>query len=399
VAAKGPMQDAVRQVLLPIWNAWYFLSLYANAGELRRGEHLGPDADLEHVLDRYILAKTRVLVDDVTARMDAFDLSGGAGAIGTFLDSLNNWYIRRSRERFWGEDQVAIDVLHTVLDTLCRVAAPLLPLLTEQVWGDLTGEGSVHLADWPDPDSLPSDPALVAAMDEVRDIASAAKSIRETRGLRRRLPLASLTIATEDSAALERFRSLLADEVNVKAVEFVDAGALGAERYEVDLRRVGKRLGPDTPLVVKAMQAGDYTYDAHADELVVAGHHFGPDDYVRKLEADDPDATAAIPGGAGLVRLDCDVTPELEAEGLVRDLAREVNEVRRRDGLHVSDRVRLVLDVGHHDDVRAAVDAHRDTLMAAVLATEVVITETALRDGHRIELGDGRALHLAVVPT
>ncbi len=398
VAAKGPMQDAVRQVLLPIWNAWYFLSLYANAGaDSRRGTSVGPDTDLDQVLDRYVLAKTRILVEDVTERMDAFDLSGAAGAIGSFLDSLNNWYIRRSRERFWAEDQVAIDVLHTVLDNLCRVAAPLLPLLTEQVWGDLTGNGSVHLTDWPDPASLPADADLVAAMDEVRDIASAAKSIRETRGLRRRLPLSTLTIAVADAAALEPFRALLADEVNVKTVEFADAGALGAERFEVDLRSVGKRLGKDTPVVVKAMKSLDYTYDADADELVVSGHRFGPGDYVRKLEADDPDATAAIPGGGGLVRLDCDVTPELEAEGLVRDLAREVNELRRHDGLHVSDRVRLVLDVGHHRDVADAVDRHREQLMAAVLATEIVIPDTPLRDGHRIQLADGRALHLAVV--
>lgn len=403
VAAKGPMQDAVRQVLLPIWNAWYFLGLYANAGDgVRRGRTVPADATLDHVLDRYVLAKTRILVEDVTERMDAFDLSGAASSIGSFLDSLNNWYIRRSRERFWGEDQIAIDVLHTVLDNLCRVAAPLLPLLTEQVWGDLTGDGSVHLTDWPDPDALPADPDLVAAMDDVRDIASAAKSVRETRGLRRRLPLRTLTIAAEDTQALEPFRALLADEVNVKAVEFADAGALGAERYEVDLRNVGKRLGKDTPVVVKAMKAGDYTYDAEADELVVAGgsgasFRFGPGDYVRKLEADDPEATAPIPGGRGLVRLDCDVTPELAAEGLVRDLAREVNELRRHDGLHVSDRIRLVLDVGHHDDVRSAVDAHREQLMSAALATEVVIPDAPLRDAHRIELADGRALHLALV--
>ena len=137
---------------------------------------------------------------------------------------------------------MAIDVLHTVLDNLCRVTAPLLPLLTEEIWADLTGDGSVHLSDWPDPEALPADPDLVGAMDEVRAIASAAKSVRETRGLRRRLPLRTLTIAADDTDALEPFRALLADEVNVKAVEFTDAGALGVERFEVDLRNVGKRL-------------------------------------------------------------------------------------------------------------------------------------------------------------
>jgi isoleucyl-tRNA synthetase len=229
VAAAEPMQEAVRQVLLPIWNAWYFLALYTNAGDgLRRGQVVGADGAGDNVLDRYVLAKTHDLVEAVTARMDAFDLSGACTEIGAFLDSLNNWYIRRSRERFWGEDQHAIDVLHTVLDNLCRLAAPLLPLLTEHVWADLTGAGSVHLADWPDAGALPHDPELVATMDRVRDIASAAKSVRERNGLRRRLPLPSLTVATDDAEGLQPFCDLLADEVNVKEVTLSPAGTLGA---------------------------------------------------------------------------------------------------------------------------------------------------------------------------
>jgi isoleucyl-tRNA synthetase len=309
----------------------------------------------------------------------------------------------RSRERFWGEDQVAVDVLHTVLDHLCRVAAPLLPLLTEQIWGDLTGQGSVHLTDWPDAASLPADPELVVQMDLVRDIASAAKSVREARGLRRRLPLHTLTVSLADAAGtdnahLEAFRGLLADEVNVKQVVLAPAGTLGAERFEVDLKVVGRTLGKDTPAVVQAMKAGEYEFDAAADELVVGSHRFGPGEYVRKLDADEPDATAALPGGAGLVRLDLTVTPELEAEGLVRDLAREVNEVRRKEGLDVSDRIRLVVDPGHHDQLRAAVEAHEALLTEATLATrlEQAPHDRPLADGHRVEVGGGLAAHVAV---
>ena len=395
VAAKGPMQDAVRQVLLPIWNAWYFLALYANAGEdLRRGRILTSAPD--HVLDRYVLAKTHELVVTVTDRMDDYDLSGACADISAFLDSLNNWYIRRSRERFWSEDQTAIDVLHTVLEHLCRLSAPLLPLLTERIWGDLTGEGSVHLTDWPEADRIPADPELVATMDLVRDVASAAKSVRETRGLRRRLPLPSLTVAIEDPDQLDAFRSLLADEVNVKDVVLAEAGSLGAERYEVDLRTVGKRLGKDTPVVVQAIKSGDYTFDADADELVVGDHRFGPGEFVRKLDADDPDSTAALSGGAGLVRLDCEVTPELAAEGLVRDLAREINELRRQEGFDVSDRIKLVVDVGHHDDVRGAIDTHRDFLTSSTLADEIVLPDGPLTDAHRVELADERAIHVGV---
>src|SRR5690606_37625180 len=143
------------------------------------------------------------------------------------------------------------------------------------------------------------------------------------------------------------------------------------ERFEVDLKVVGRQLGKDTPAVVQAMKAGEYAFDAAADELVVGGHRFGPGQYVRKLDADEPEATAALPGGAGLVRVDLTVTPELEAEGLVRDLAREVNEIRRREGLDVSDRIRLVVDPGHHDGLRAAVLANESLLTDATLAVEL----------------------------
>ncbi len=140
---------------------------------------------------------------------------------------LTNWYVRRSRDRFWGENPEAFDTLWTVLETVCRVAAPLLPLTTEEVWRGLTGERSVHLTDWPDADALPADDALVAAMDEVRDVASAGLALRKAHGLRTRLPLASLTLVVDDASALAGFEPILADELNVKDVRLVQAGSDG----------------------------------------------------------------------------------------------------------------------------------------------------------------------------
>ena len=135
VVDRRPIEEAVRQALLPIWNTWSFLSLYANAEGLR-GSTV---SSAEHVLDRYALAKSRQLVERVTARMDAYDLSGACAEVLAYLDSLTNWYVRRSRDRFWTGDQAAVDTLHTVLEVLCRVAAPLLPLLTDTIWPALTG--------------------------------------------------------------------------------------------------------------------------------------------------------------------------------------------------------------------------------------------------------------------
>ena len=196
------------------------------------------------MLDRYILAKTGELVDVVTDRMDAYDLSGACAEVRGFLDALNNWYIRRSRDRFWGGDADAFDTLATVLETVFRVAAPLLPMLTEAVYTGLTGERSVHLTDWPSAAELPADPGLVTAMDPVRDVCSAAHSVRKANRLRARLPLPSLTVAAADADRLAPFTDLIADEVNVKQVHLTGDVERFATRVLQPLPGTfGQRLG------------------------------------------------------------------------------------------------------------------------------------------------------------
>ena len=393
VADRRQMEEAVRQVLLPIWNAWYFLTLYARAEGLRGSTvRRAP----EHVLDRYAVAKTRQLVERVTTRMDAYDLSGACAELLAHLDSLNNWYIRRSRDRFWAGDQAAVDTLHTVLEVLCRTAAPLLPLLTDTIWPDLTGGSSVHLADWPSPDDLAADDELVAAMDAVRDVCSAASSVRKAEGLRVRLPLASLTVASADADALRPFVDLIADEVNVKRVELTSD--VTTERVlRLNPRVLGPRVGADVQKLLRAAKDGNYDVDGDGGVTVV-GRRLEPDEYELVLQDGGP-GSRVVAGSGTVVTLDLAVTPELEAEGIVRDVVRGVNEARRTEGLDVADRIRLVVDTGTHDDVRDAVVAHQDFVMAETLAVEVVLPQ----DGHhhpscphRIELADGRAVRVAV---
>ncbi len=391
---RRAMEEAVRQVLLPIWNAWYFLSLYGNASSLR-GKVVDSATD---VLDRYILASARRLVEDVTERFEAMDLSGACEAVWAFLDTLNNWFIRRSRDRFWAGEQAAVDALHTVLEVLCRLAAPLLPLLTDAVYQPLTGADSVHLTDWPDPVALPADPDLVATMDTVRAICSAASAVRKANGLRVRLPLATLTIASDgDAARLVPFISLVADEVNVKDVRVTGLDALGREVYEVDLATVGPRLGRATPAVVAAMRAGEYRHDAAAGRLHVLDHEFGPDEFNRRIVPLDPSSTSPF-GDGGLVSLDLEVTPDLETEGIARDVIRLVNQVRRDEMLYVTDRIELGISVRGHADVGAALRAHGDALAAETLATSVEVTADGEEGagGHTVELADGRSIGLTV---
>ncbi|MHA6795310.1 isoleucine--tRNA ligase [Pseudonocardia bannensis] len=370
VVTEQGIREGVRQAILPLWNTWYFLSLYANAAG-RRGE---TRTDSTHVLDRYVLAKTASLVDEVTAAQDVYDIAGACERIRDHAEVLTNWYVRRSRERFWDGDADAIDTLHTVLEVTARVAAPLLPLTMENIWQGLTGGRSVHLTDWPSSGELPHDDALVAAMDRVRQVASAALSLRKARGLRVRLPLAKLTVAAEDADVLEPFADILRDEVNVKEVALTrDVAAHGRFEIAVNARACGPRLGGDTQKVIRAVKAGQWQQDADGT-VTAAGIQLLPGEFTEKLVAADPAETGALPGNTGLVVLDTVVTPELAAEGVARDVVRAVQQARREAGLEVSDRIALTVtaaDEAGAPTVSAALQAHGEFISGETLAISI----------------------------
>jgi isoleucyl-tRNA synthetase len=365
--SENAIRDAVRQVLLPLWNVWYFFSLYANA----ESYEAVPRKDSSHLLDRYILAKTGELVTDVSSAMDGYDLSGACGHVRSYLDALTNWYVRRSRDRFWAGDRGAFDTLYTVLETLCRVVAPLTPMTAEEVWRGLTGGRSVHLADWPSRDEFPADHELVASMDAVRDVCSAALSLRKAKGLRVRLPLSRLTVASPDADRLRPFADLIADEVNVKSVEFTTDLAGYCERVLTVVPRVlGPRLGKAVQQVIRAVKAGDWsTVDGRPVVGGVGGVALEEGEYELRLVAADAERSAPLPGGEGVVVLDLAVTPELAAEGLARDVVRVVQQARREAGLDVADRITLVIEAS--PTVSAAVEAHREFVAAETLARGV----------------------------
>jgi isoleucyl-tRNA synthetase len=255
VVTEQGIREAVRQALLPLWNSWYFLTLYANAAGVEGGWR----TDSPDLLDRYVLAKLHDLAAEVTAQLDGYDIAGACASVRGFCDVLTNWYVRRSRDRFWVGEQDAIDTLHTVLELTCRLAAPLLPLTTEAIWRGLTGQRSVHLTDWPDPATLPADPALVTSMDRVRQVVSTALSLRKARGLRVRQPLSALVVAAADADTLAPFTDLIRDEVNVKTVELTDdVAAHGRFELTVNARACGPRLGGDTQKVIRAVKEGDW---------------------------------------------------------------------------------------------------------------------------------------------
>jgi isoleucyl-tRNA synthetase len=375
------IREGVRQVLLPLWNSYTFLALYAP----KKGSWRTNSA---HVLDRYILAKLAQLRDDLTESLDVCDISGACDELRQFTEALTNWYVRRSRSRFWEEEPDAIDTLHTVLEVTSRLAAPLLPLVTEVIWRGVTGERSVHLTDWPSAD-LPVDADLVATMDQVREVCSAASSLRKAKKLRVRLPLPKLTVAVDNPQRLAPFKDLIADELNVKEIKLTDDIAThGRFELTVNARAAGPRLGKNVQAAIKAVKAGEGV--VNPDGTLTAGPAvLLPEEYSSRLVAADPEYTAALPDGAGLVVLDGTVTPELEAEGWAKDRIRELQDLRKSTGLDVSDRIRVVMSVPEERAEWAR--THRDMIAGEILATSFEFAPPA--DG--TEIGDGVRVAIA----
>ena len=377
IVTERNIREGVRQVLIPLWNCWYFFALYANAA----GYTAQRRTDSTDPLDRYLLAKTHQYVADMTRQLDDYEIANACDSTRTFLDVLSNWYIRRSRERFWAADgsvdSGAFDTLYTVLETVARCAAPLLPLTTEEIWRGLTGERSVHLTDYPSADDLPADEALVTAMDQVREVCSAGSALRKGAGLRNRLPLAELTIVVRGAGELAGFEPIVADELNVKTVRLLDDRA----PRRGDVRRVPPAHGQRPRRRPAAGQGrADRDQGVEVRRLVgVRGRHghrgragaAGGRVHVDTVAGGgDDSATGMLPRG-GFVVLDTALTPELEAEGVARDLVRAVQQARRDAGLEVSDRI--VLTIAASADVADAARAHQDLIAAETLATSVAV--------------------------
>ena len=384
IVTEQGIREGVRQVQLPLWNAYSFLALYApTIGTWR--------TDSGHVLDRYILAKLAALRDDLTAAMDVCDISGACELVREFTEALTNWYVRRSRSRFWTEDRDAIDTLHTVLEVTTRLVAPLLPMVSEMIWRGITGERSVHLTDWPGAGLLPADLELVATMDRVRQVCSAASSLRKAKKLRVRLPLSKLTVAVKYSAKLRPFVDLIADELNVKVVDLTDdIDAYGRFELTVNARVAGPRLGKSVQDAIKAVKAGRGVLNSDgtltADEIVLTA-----DEYSSRLVAADEEYTTALPDGAGLVILDGTLTEELEAEGWAKDRIRELQELRKSTGLDVSDRINVRMTVPAERAQWA--QTHRELIAGEILATGFEFVEP--NANLAVEIGDGVRVAIA----
>ncbi|TSI17606.1 isoleucine--tRNA ligase [Brevibacterium aurantiacum] len=385
VVTEQGIRDGVRQVVLPLWNTWQFFATYSNTADGADGEKAGYRAesryDSSQVLDRYLLAKTHDLIAEFADAMEGLDIWAACELVRSYLDMLTNWYVRRSRRRFWDGTEAtheSFDVFYTCLEAFCRVAAPLLPFTVEEIYRGLTGERSVHLADYPDASLFPADDQLVSAMDLTRDICSTASSVRKANKLRVRLPLAKLTVADDTDLGSE-FTDIISDELNVREVEVLDvaeaeaAGFSLSQSLVINARAAGPRLGKQVQQVIKASKTGDWSV---ADDGTVTSGGIDLVDGEYTVESVAESGTEGMELAAldsGFLALDTRVTPELEAEGVARDAVRAIQGIRKQLDLHISDRITVVIEA--ESDLVAALSAHQDLVAGETLATSLDFAE------------------------
>ncbi|WIK65332.1 isoleucine--tRNA ligase [Gleimia hominis] len=388
VVTERGIRDTVRQIVLPMWNAYYFFALYAKTcakGSGYLATAIAPDDEARvkalPVMDQYLLARTRQLAIEVEAAQNRFDIPGACELVRAHLDLLTNWYVRVSRQRFWDEDHDAFDTLYTALEVLMRVSAPLLPLVTEEIWRGLTGGESVHLTDYPHIGQAWANDELLQTMNEVRDVVSGGHSLRKAEQIRVRQPLRSLTVVSPLAQNLEAYKHLIASEVNVKNVRLSAPDTSGLEtRQELTLnpRAFDPAVRRYTSKLFAAQKQGQWQAEDGSvvfPTVLVEGEPVrlsGDQVKLATVVQAEEGQSATVLGSGSFVVLDTQLDEELKAEGYARDLVRAIQDARKQAGLDISDRINLTLQVPNEHV--AAARTHADMIAHEVLALETHIT-------------------------
>jgi len=373
------MREVMRLVIKPLWNTYNFFTLYANADDIVAKYDLGST----NLMDRYIVAHCINTVKQVKQAMDNFDSPSATKVVEEFLDVLNNWYIRRSRERFWKKEKDAdkhdaYNTLYSVLHILCRAIAPLMPLITEEIFLGITGgKESVHLQQFPQTEEV-VDYALIKQMERVRDACTAALYIRNETGVRIRQPLASATFIGVGDGFSQEMTSLVMDEINVKQwhnlgkEEIIDYASY---RLQINFPVVGKRLPTRVKDIISANKSNQW--EIADGKIIVAGELLTQDEFSLKLEPrpEFKGKIAALSTNDGLVLLDLAVTPELLLEGIARDVVRAVQQSRKNQGLLVTDSVNLMMK-SSSAEVKDAVQIWGDYIKEQTLCLNISWSES-----------------------
>ncbi len=381
--SESGVRQLMRDLLIPWWNAYAFFVTYANVDGWHETELQRPDSHNE--LDRWIVSALETLVADVTVAMDGYDLQRSVRPFVQFVDDLTNWYIRRSRRRFWksqndADKSAAYRTLRYVLVQLCKVAAPFTPFISEAIYRNLRGNSmphSVHLCDFPLAEAAARDSALEARMARVQTVVRLGRQLRTEHDLKVRQPLARLHIVSTNATALQELAAgseLISDELNIKEVVYGhDEQALVELQFKADYRRLGPRVGKR----MKAVAAAIMALDSAAATALSRGETItlSPADGGPALSLTPEDVTVQRTPRAGLVvgaeaeivvALETELTPELLAEGLAREFVSRVQGMRKTADLEVTQRIVIAFEAP--ESVQHAVATHSATIMAETLA-------------------------------
>jgi isoleucyl-tRNA synthetase len=380
----GPtvLEEITRKLLLTYWNTASFFTLYASHATWSP-ESASP-ATSRPILDRWALARLHSVAVEVDERLERYDTTGAGRLLLEFVDDLSNWYVRRSRQRFWAGDTDALVTLYACLDALTRLLAPFVPFVTEEVWqrvirpGNPESPESVHLAQWPaQPQPALLDEALLAQMDVARAVAEAGRSARKSSGVRIRQPLGRALAGLPAGITLPaELLDDIAEELNVKQLSRLDdADAVLDVNVKPNFRSLGRRFGKQTQNAANAILATDPL--ALLEQLRSAGaatiqldgtvYALAPED-VTVIET--PRSGWVVESQRGVtIALDTELTDQLLAEGTVRDLVRVVQQARRDAGLAIADRISLL--VAAPEEVITATKSHEQYLAQETLATTV----------------------------
>jgi isoleucyl-tRNA synthetase len=372
------LEEIASKVLRTYWSVASFQSLYARANDWVPGGAAGETTQL----DRWALSEVHRVAAEVDAALENFDTARAGRALATYVDDLSNWYVRRSRRRFWDGDPAALATLHECLHVLTRLLAPFVPFVTERVWGALfapTGSvDSVHLAEWPTPDETLIDRTLGEQVALVRRLVELGRAARADSGVKTRQPLARALVSAPGWTAMpESLRQEVADELNVVELSVLadaEAGDLVEVAVKPNFRALGRRFGGRTQAVAGAISGADGR--AFADALRAGNATVDLDGQQVTVGADEVVVTetprsgwAVASTGADTVALDLELTHELRLAGLLRDVVRVVQDARKNAGLDVTDRIELWWRVGGSPEPAEAIRSHAEQLAAEVLAT------------------------------
>ncbi|MCQ2581821.1 MAG: isoleucine--tRNA ligase [Alphaproteobacteria bacterium] len=351
--------EATKTLLTPLWNAYHFFTLYANAGKITAKDV----RDSDNLLDKYILSELNEVVSTTTNALSEYKPDVAVKEFVRFLDVLNNWYIRLNRERFWDEDQTAFDVLYTVITEFVKLLAPFAPFISEYIYRNLAGGESVHLQSFPVAAS--SDKAIVNDMRTIQAIVSTGKQLREQYKLRNRLPLNKITIAGADVHA---YSTILQNELNAKQIEFIsDISSVADGFVYLITPKIGARLGGALKDIIPMVKQGKYSIEN--GKLVVGDYTLNPDEFEQRLTIKSGVTGAALPDNTAVVMIDTNITHDLVVEGLANDALRFIQDSRKAANLDVSDRIKLT--VFADSDLLDAINTYRDRIMSDALVLEM----------------------------